>query len=133
MIARRKLIEDLGGFDEDFFLYGEDEDLCWRIRERGFKIGYIPEAEVIHWGGASERATLPLEVTRKKILAAYIFYRKHYRPETIARIRHRERLQAYWRLFSLSLTKFFTRNPARHMEKKLRYRLILEMTERTIP
>lgn len=47
MIARKSLLIDLHGFDEDFFLYGEDQDLCWRIRERGYSIGYIEDATVV--------------------------------------------------------------------------------------
>ncbi|MEE9420161.1 MAG: glycosyltransferase family 2 protein, partial [Desulfatiglandaceae bacterium] len=59
MIARARLIEDLGGFDERFALYGEEQDLCLRIRKAGWAIGHIPDAVVIHWGGQSERNNLP--------------------------------------------------------------------------
>jgi len=46
MITRKSLSQRVGGFDEDFF-YGEDQDLCWRIRERGYSIGYIEDATVV--------------------------------------------------------------------------------------
>jgi N-acetylglucosaminyl-diphospho-decaprenol L-rhamnosyltransferase len=52
MIAGRSLVNDLGGFDERFFLYGEDQDLCLSIRKAGWAIGYIHDATVAHWGGA---------------------------------------------------------------------------------
>ncbi len=57
MIARKELIEELGGFDGDFFLYGEYEDLAWRIRKKVFSIGYIEDAKVCHWGGQGENLT----------------------------------------------------------------------------
>ena len=66
MIAREELIEEIGGFDDDFFLYGEDQDLAWRIREKGFSIGYIDNADVFHWGGQSEVEASPTSLFEKK-------------------------------------------------------------------
>jgi N-acetylglucosaminyl-diphospho-decaprenol L-rhamnosyltransferase len=102
-IAPLELLSSLGGFDEDFFLYGEDQDLCLRVRKRGFEIGYIDDAVVIHHGGQSEVHTLPANIARKKMHAEYIFYRKHYRPETIARIRRSQQIRALWRIFTIRL------------------------------
>jgi GT2 family glycosyltransferase len=51
MIVRSDVMKAVGGFDEDFFLYGEDQDLCLRIRKLGFEIGYIEDAVVVHVGG----------------------------------------------------------------------------------
>lgn len=53
MLVRRKVLEKLGGFDESFFLYGEDIDFCKRMREAGFVIRYEGEKAVIHCKGAS--------------------------------------------------------------------------------
>ncbi len=44
-----------GGFDEDFFMYGEDLDWCFRIQEAGWKIFYTPETEIIHYKGESTK------------------------------------------------------------------------------
>lgn len=130
MIARRRMIETIGGFDEDFFLYGEDEDLCLRIRKNGGEIGYIEEAVVIHHGGQSERLTTSAEKWRKKIRAAYLFYSKHYQAGTIARIKRSDRLKARWRLLTLKLTMPFLMDKATAREKQGRYRVILEETGR---
>jgi GT2 family glycosyltransferase len=56
------VLEDLGGFDERFFLYREDVDLCRRIWERGLSVRYEPRARVVHEGGGSSspEVTLPL-------------------------------------------------------------------------
>lgn len=127
-IVRGDLLKSLGGFDEDFFLYGEDQDLCLRIRKRGFEIGFIEGAVVMHHGGQSERNSLPAEVVRKKIWAEYLFYRKHYRTETIDRIRWRQHLQARWRIFSLRLLLTVTANKTAAQGKLARYMVIREET-----
>ncbi len=110
MIARLEVIRGIDGFDENFFLYGEDLDLCLRIRKSGWDIGYIPEAMVIHWGGQSERNNLPVEVWEKKIRAEALFYRKHYSPKTVRTIDRWNFYQACWRIFTLKLELLFTFN-----------------------
>lgn len=56
MAVRRDLYQLLGGFDEGFYFFGEDVDLCWRAGERGYAILYLPTAQAIHsWGGARAR------------------------------------------------------------------------------
>jgi len=53
MLIRRSVLEELGGLDEGFFLYGEDIDLCRRVRQAGWDIRFVPTATVTHLGGAS--------------------------------------------------------------------------------
>ncbi len=129
MIARADLIRRIGGFDEEFTLYGEDQDLCLRIRREGYEIGFVDDAVVIHYGGQSERQSLPAEVWKKKTRAEYLFYRKHYLPETIARIRKADLLKARFRLLTLKLTMPFTRDRARAEGKQTKYRTIYETLE----
>jgi N-acetylglucosaminyl-diphospho-decaprenol L-rhamnosyltransferase len=123
-IAHTDIIRKVGGFDEDFFLYGEDEDLCLRIRKHGYEIGYIEEAVVMHLGGQSERQTPASEVWRKKTKAEFLFYRKHYLPETIARIKRVHLLKARWRIATLALTTPFSINKNKAKEKMIKYRVI---------
>lgn len=125
-IASAKLLHELGGFDEDFFLYGEDQDICLRIRKRGFRIGLIDDAVIMHHGGQSERTTLPAEVVRKKFRAELLFYRKHYRPETMQRICRAHRRRALWRMFSIRLALPLTSNKESARGKLSRYQVILE-------
>ena len=113
MIARTGLVRNLGGFDEDFFLYGEEQDLALRIRQSGFEIGFIPDAVVVHHGGQSESPANPAATWEKKVRAENIFYRKHYRPETIRRIHREELLKAAWRRATLRLSLPFARDPER--------------------
>lgn len=129
MIARQALIRALKGFDEHFFLYGEDLDLCLRIRRAGWLIGHIPEAEVIHWEGQSERGNLPVAVWEKKIKAEFGFYRKHYSSNAVRAIERSNLLQAYWRIFTLKLTLPFSGNKKKTIAKLEKYKLIQKILE----
>lgn len=52
-LIRRSLWEQLGGFDESYFMYLEDVDLCWRAGRGGWRVGYEPSGRVVHEQGAS--------------------------------------------------------------------------------
>ena len=56
MLVRRALLDEIGGFDERFFLYCEDMDLCLRIHTAARRVVYVPEAQATHVGGASAPA-----------------------------------------------------------------------------
>lgn len=127
MIARAGLIEDLGGFDERFALYGEEQDLCLRIRKAGWAIGHIPDAVVIHWGGQSERNNLPAEIWKKKFEAELVFYKKHYTKRTIRAINRANLAQALWRLVTLTLFLPFSTDRESSLKKLEKYRLVLKI------
>jgi N-acetylglucosaminyl-diphospho-decaprenol L-rhamnosyltransferase len=52
-LARRRALEELGGFDESYFMFAEDMDLCWRAHQAGYGVGFAPEAVVTHIQGVS--------------------------------------------------------------------------------
>ncbi len=52
-LARRAALEELGGFDETYFMYAEDMDLCWRAHRAGWGIGFTGAANVTHVQGVS--------------------------------------------------------------------------------
>lgn len=52
---RRRALEDIGGFDEGYFMYVEDVDVCWRMWQAGWAVRYVPDGEVIHHVGQSSR------------------------------------------------------------------------------
>ncbi len=64
MFVRSSVFHDLGGLDNDFFAHMEEIDLCWRMKNRGYKIMYIPNSVVYHVGGG----TLPNNNPRKLFL-----------------------------------------------------------------
>ena len=53
ILARRQMIEEVGGFDERFHMYAEDNEWCWRITRTAWKLVFVPEAVVLHHGGQS--------------------------------------------------------------------------------
>jgi GT2 family glycosyltransferase len=102
IVAWRRVLETVGGFDEHFFLYGEDLDLGLAVRKAGWPIGFIEDAVVTHYGGESERGNPPDAVMERKFRAEMIFYRKHYDEATVGRIKRKNRIQAAWRLLTLA-------------------------------
>ena len=88
-MTRKFVLEKTGYFDEEFFMYGEDLDLCYRIKEAGFKIMYIPQVSAVHHKGISSGlkkmtenlSTADLETRVRSLNAFYfamkIFYKKH--------------------------------------------------------
>ncbi len=54
LIARAEAVRRVGPLDEDFFMYFEDHDWCARFRAAGWKVCFVPQAEVLHYGGGSE-------------------------------------------------------------------------------
>ncbi len=55
LLVRRTAFEQVGGFDPAYFMYVEDVDLCWRLRQAGWTIGYEPAGRVVHTVGASSQ------------------------------------------------------------------------------
>ena len=53
ILARRQMIEEVGGFDERFHMYAEDNEWCWRITRSDWKLVFVPDAVVLHHGGTS--------------------------------------------------------------------------------
>jgi len=131
-IVRSELMRKLGGFDEAFFLYGEDQDLCLRIRKEGYRIGHVDDAVILHHGGKSERGTLPADVWRRKAAAEYLFCRKHYRPETVRKIARAHVRRARRRIFLARLAVPFLRDRARALERMERYRAIYDVATREL-
>ncbi|MBI64790.1 MAG: hypothetical protein CMG64_00640 [Candidatus Marinimicrobia bacterium] len=53
MIFRKKILDSVGNFDENFFLYFEDTDFCLRVAENGYRVVYYPKASILHYKGKS--------------------------------------------------------------------------------
>lgn len=76
-LIRKNLFEQVGGFDENFFLYFEEFDLCKRVRKLGYDLFIVPSSQVVHhWGVSTNRSSLNI----KKIFSESKFYyfKKHY-------------------------------------------------------
>jgi len=77
LMIRREVYEQTGGFDDDFFMYAEETDLCWRIRKTGGRLVFCPEAQIIHLVGESAK-----KATSNRLFhinrALLKLFRKHY-------------------------------------------------------
>ena len=82
MFIRREALEQAGGFDERFFFYGEDIELCYRFARHGWRRHYDPEAAIVHLGGASSDPTRLAGAQKNKYiwLARYEVQRICYGP-----------------------------------------------------
>ena len=81
MFIRKDALDEIGFLDETFFMYGEDIDLCFRIKEAGWKIVYYGKSKITHLKGASskkQKSKLIYEFYR----AMYIYYKKHHAGES---------------------------------------------------
>ena len=77
LMARKHVLDDVGLFDEKFFMYWEDADLCYRIKQEGWKVYCVPDATIIHYEGKSappKKGRLIVEFNK----SVYYYYRKHH-------------------------------------------------------
>jgi len=91
MMVRRRAMEEVGTWDENFFFYGEDLDWCYRFEEKNWKVMFYPHCKIIHHKGASsgmkkgsQQVTRATRESKRRALQASteamrIFYEKHYR------------------------------------------------------
>lgn len=77
LLCERDYLKNIGGFDENFFFYNEDIDLCWRIKKTGRKLIYYPVAKLIHLGGASTQTRKAPSIIEGYRGGLYLCY-KHY-------------------------------------------------------
>jgi GT2 family glycosyltransferase len=76
LAIRRNAFQAVGGFDEEFFMYGEEIDLCRRLAAAGFEIHYAPVTTVIHLGGASTAASAK-RMRRERMAAGRRYLVRH--------------------------------------------------------
>ena len=108
---RRETFDRLGGFDESFFMYFEEVDLCYRLSSQGKQIHFVPEAEITHVGGGS---------TTQKRAWSYIqfftslaqFYRKHYSMPLLTEMVFTVKVVAFFKLVRGFLLLKTSRDPA---------------------
>lgn len=77
LLVRRDAYKEVGGLDEDYFMYAEEVDWCYSMREKGWEVWYEPSAKVIHLGGGSS-LNRPLQREADLYRSSVQFFRKHY-------------------------------------------------------
>lgn len=76
MMMKRETYEKVGGFDPQFFMYGEDLDLCYRVQKAGYKVYYVHDTEIIHYKGESTKRS-SMDETKVFYDAMHLFVKKH--------------------------------------------------------
>jgi GT2 family glycosyltransferase len=66
----------VGGFDEQFFMYSEETDLCKTVRDKGWKIEFCPEARCFHYSGSSSNMD-PSRFYKERFISKYRYWKKH--------------------------------------------------------
>jgi GT2 family glycosyltransferase len=130
MVVRREAVERVGYCDEDYFLFSEETDWCFRFREAGWKVVFFPGAECVHVRGAAHGGRL----YRENLRGLLLFLWKHHGPKTAERARRLlltavrlqfrgERGWSIWRRLTGSLPEMrFTRSAMTAIELYVRSR-----------
>lgn len=81
-LVRREVVEKVGLFDDRYFLYSEEVDLCWETKAAGWKVVFFPHTTVVHLGGESAKSDATLTAGRQisalQVESELLFFRKHY-------------------------------------------------------
>lgn len=77
MFTRKSVLDEVGGFDPDYFMYGEDIDLCYSVKSKGWKVMYMHRTSIIHYKGESTRRS-SINDMKHFYNAMEIFAAKHY-------------------------------------------------------
>ena len=77
MLIRRTVIEQIGYLDERFFAYQEDADYCFRARQASWQVYYVPEAQIVHYGGLGGSQIEPYRSIYEWHKSYFLYYRKN--------------------------------------------------------
>jgi GT2 family glycosyltransferase len=77
LLLRKEVLDQVGFLDEDYFIYSEEVDLCYRIQRAGWRLFWIPRAEVVHFGGQSTQQA-PTEMFLSLYHSKIKYFRKHH-------------------------------------------------------
>jgi len=77
LLLRKEVLDQVGFLDDDYFIYSEEVDLCYRIQRAGWRICWVPQAEVVHFGGQSTQQ-VPIEMFLNLYHSKIKYFRKHY-------------------------------------------------------
>lgn len=75
MLVRKDAIDQIGVMDDDYFMYGEETDWCWRFKKAGWKNIFTPDAKIIHLGGQSSKNVKSKSLIRIKLGILQFIYK----------------------------------------------------------
>ncbi|OGU39074.1 MAG: hypothetical protein A2X61_01085 [Ignavibacteria bacterium GWB2_35_12] len=134
MAVRKNVFDSLKGFDEDYFFYTEEADFCKRVKDKGLKVKFIPDAVVTHIrGGSSTRMGYDENKVQTFITSKFIYCDKHFSPlrtriYASLEIVHNYSMILMWKLINL----FFTKGKKQYIQSKIKVYKILAKTWKNV-
>lgn len=116
-IMRKKHYEAIGGFDEDFFMYGEDIDICLRTRKSLGEIRLTKSVVVEHIGGASEKSSEDFDKWVRKRRGLFLFFKKNYDHRDFKKICTIKKINSLLNLYILLMADAFKKFIFRQVNK----------------
>jgi GT2 family glycosyltransferase len=116
LLVRREAADDVGLFDENIFMYYEDADWCFRMIQRGWKVVFYPNAEIIHYHGQSRKKRLGSNTYVIYENRIY-FFSKHYRGSAVGLVKMLTWCEAAWRYVATGLRKSYTADEKRQLRQ----------------
>jgi GT2 family glycosyltransferase len=117
LAIRRSVLNEIGGFDPDFFLYQEETDLCLRVRRAGYKLGWCPEWQVFHAHLQSQTGLAEYDQERRLLDGTVLFWQKHFAAADVPNIVRFQYFRASAILSLHERFQQFTKNRAFPREK----------------
>lgn len=112
LLLRKATLDQAGIFDERFFMYGEEMDLCYRLARAGWSVWYTPERSVVHYGGASGTAGTPSQFLH----AREMYFGKWYGRRGVAVLRISQATGASLRIVAFSALAALRLQRASHVQ-----------------
>jgi N-acetylglucosaminyl-diphospho-decaprenol L-rhamnosyltransferase len=132
VLVRADLLKQIGGFDERFYYYYEDVDLCHRIWDAGYPILYTPAATITHLGGQSSSGRFPIPFELDKYRNRYRYFYKHFGQEGARQCRHTSLAWLWVRRIAYTLVQVKGSSDALKRRLEL-YRVAAEWNRRVDP
>ena len=126
LILRCDALNQVGYLDEDYYIYSEEVDLCYRVQQAGWRLYWVPQAQVVHFGGQSTQ-----QVAQEMFLRLYqgkiLYFRKHYGKFAVQIYKLILYLASVWRLVLTPLV--FLEGPSqrrKHLSLSTNYWRLIE-------
>ena len=114
IMVKRSAFEAVGGFTESYFMYGEDLDLCYKLRQAGGKVCHVPATSLVHFGGGSTNSAASDFSTVMMRSSVHRFMRLHRGPLSAFSYRFTTALTALGRLTLIGPLRLFGDRVVRH-------------------
>lgn len=121
IMIKKSLFDEIGGFDPDFFMYAEEEEMSWRITQKGYSIYSVPQAEIIHLEGATTSVdnSFSERQFRMRMNGTMMYYLKRYGIDGV-KMFYKYRIRRYSRLVNIAkIQGKLTSNFGPLLQKKL--------------